>query len=122
MVSFTITTCKRFDLFEKTINSFLNCVKDLYLIDFWYCVDDNSSDEDREKMKRLYPFFTFYFKSKEEKGHPQSLNIIRSIVKTPYILHLEDDWKFFVKRNYITDSLDVLASNAKLGQCLFNKN
>jgi GR25 family glycosyltransferase involved in LPS biosynthesis len=122
LVSFTITTCKRFDLFEKTINSFLNCVKDLNLIDFWYCIDDNSSDEDREKMKTLYPFFTFYFKSKKEKGHPQSLNIIRSIVKTPYILHLEDDWKFFVKRNYITDSLDVLSSNSKLGQCLFNKN
>ena len=122
LVSFTITTCKRFDLFEKTINSFLNCVKDLNLIDFWYCVDDNSSDEDCEKMKKLYPFFTFYFKSKDEKGHPQSLNIIRSIVKTPYILHLEDDWKFFVKRNYISDSLDVLSSNSKLGQCLFNKN
>lgn len=122
MVSFTITTCKRFDLFEKTINSFLNCVKDLHLIDFWYCVDDNSSEEDREKMKRLYPFFTFYLKTYEEKGHPQSLNIIRNIVKTPYILHIEDDWKFFVRRNYITDSLDILSSNPKLGQCLFNKN
>ena len=122
MVSFTITTCKRFDLFEKTINSFLNCVKDLHLIDFWYCVDDNSSEEDREKMKRLYPFFTFYLKTYEEKGHPQSLNIIRKIVKTPYILHIEDDWKFFVKRNYISDSLDVLSSNEKFGQCLFNKN
>ena len=53
LVSFSITSCKRFDLFEQTINSFLNCVQDLNLIDNWYCIDDNSSDEDREKMKKL---------------------------------------------------------------------
>jgi GR25 family glycosyltransferase involved in LPS biosynthesis len=122
LISFSITTCKRFDLFEKTINSFLNCVKDIHLIDFWFCVDDNSSDEDRKKMKELYPFFTFYLKNKEEKGHPQSMNIIKNLVKTPYLIHLEDDWKFFTKRNYITDALSVLASDNSLKQCLFNKN
>ena len=48
---FSITTCKRFDLFEKTINSFIQCCKDVLLIDKWLCIDDNSSDTDREKMK-----------------------------------------------------------------------
>ena len=122
LVSFSITSCKRFDLFEQTINSFLNCVQDLHLIDKWYCIDDNSSEEDREKMKKLYPFFTFYFKTKEEKGHPQSMNIIKKIVKTPYLIHSEDDFKFFSKRNYITEALDVLSCDIKIGQCLFNKN
>lgn len=121
LVTFTITTCKRFDLFEKTINSVINCL-DTDKIDIWFCVDDNSSDEDREKMKKLYPFFIFYFKKKEEKGHPQSMNIIRNFVKTPYMLHMEDDWKFIVKRNYIRDAFDVLSSDRKIGQCLFNKN
>ena len=122
LVSFTITSCKRFDLFQQTINSFLNCVEDLHLIDFWYCIDDNSSNEDREKMKKLYPFFEFIFKTREEKGHPQSMNIIRKIVKTPYLIHSEDDFKFFTKRKYITDALDVISSDIKIGQCLFNKN
>jgi hypothetical protein len=63
LVTLTITTCKRFDLFEKTMNSIINCV-DIDEIDFWFCVDDNSSDEDRQKMKDLYPFFEFYFKDK----------------------------------------------------------
>ena len=58
-VTLTMTTCKRYDLFEKTINSILNCF-DLEQIDFWICVDDNSSEEDRNKMKELYPFFNFY--------------------------------------------------------------
>lgn len=121
LITLTITTCKRFDLFEKTINSLINCV-DIENIDYWFCVDDNSSEEDREKMKRLYPFFTFYLKTIEEKGHPQSMNIIRNNVHTPYIFHLEDDWKFFVKRNYISDAIEVIESNKRIGQCLFNKN
>ena len=121
-VSFSVTTCKRFNLFEKTMNSFLNCCLDVHLIDFWLCVDDNSSEEDRNKMKKLYPFFTFYFKTREEKGHPRSMNIIRDTVKTPFLIHSEDDFKFFSKRNFISDSLDVLNSDSALGQCLFNKN
>ena len=121
LVTLTITTCKRFDLFEKTINSIINCV-DIDQIDFWFCVDDNSSDDDRQKMKELYPFFEFYFKDIKEKGHPQSMNIIRNYVKTPYVFHLEDDWKFFVKRNYIKDAIDIIESNKSIGQCLFNKN
>ncbi len=122
IVTFSVTTCKRFDLFERTMNSFINCCEDLHLIDEWICVDDNSSGEDRLKMVELYPFFTFHFKSSDEKGHPKSMNIIQREVKTPYLLHIEDDWEFFVKRSYITDCLSVLETNERIGQCLFNKN
>jgi GR25 family glycosyltransferase involved in LPS biosynthesis len=121
-ITFTTTTCKRYDLFEKTINSFLNCCMDLHLIDRWLCVDDNSSEEDREKMKKNYPFFEFYFKGKHDKGHPRSMNIIKNTVKTPYIFNVEDDWKFFKKRNYITECLEVLNQDSRIGQCLINKN
>lgn len=122
MLTLSITTCKRFDLFEKTMNSILNCFEDIHKIDHWLCVDDNSSEEDRQKMQELYPFFTFYLKTAEEKGHPQSMNIIRSKVTTPYLFHLEDDWKFIEKKNYITEAMDVLSSNSAIGQCLMNKN
>ena len=122
LLTLSITTCKRFDLFQKTMNSILNCFEDIEKIDFWLCVDDNSSEEDQQKMKKLYPFFTFYFKTLAEKGHPQSMNIIRNKVTTPYLLHLEDDWKFFERRCYIADCMDVLSSNASIGQCLINKN
>lgn len=122
MITFTITSCKRFDLFEQSVNSFLNCCLDLSKIDRWICVDDNSSSEDREKMSKMYPFFEFYFKTKEEKGHPRSMNIIRNIVDTPYLFHMEDDWKFFCKRNYLSDMLEIVNKEHKLAQCLVNKN
>jgi hypothetical protein len=106
-ILFTITTCKRFDLFEQTMNTILNCF-DIEEIDDFFIVDDNSSEEDREKMKTLYPFCNFYFKTQEEKGHPRSMNIIKNYVKTEYLIHLEDDWKFFVKKDYVKKAKDVL--------------
>lgn len=122
LVTFTITTCKRLDLFEKTINSFLNCCLDLNKIDHWLCVDDNSSEDDKKRMQLLYPFFTFRWKSLTEKGHPQSMNIIRDTVKTEYVFHVEDDWQFFNPRSYISECMDVLDSNPAVKQCLINKN
>jgi GR25 family glycosyltransferase involved in LPS biosynthesis len=121
-ISFTITSCKRLDLFKNTMNSFLNCCEDLHLIDEWFCVDDNSSEDDRNEMKELFPFFKFYFKTYEEKGHPQSMNIIQQIVKTPYLFHMEDDWTFIQKRKYISECLDVISENISYKQCLINKN
>ena len=122
-IIFTITTCKRYDLFVRTVNSFLNCCEDVLRIDKWLCVDDNSSSEDREKMQKLYPFFEFVFKGEPEKGHVQSMNIIFSRVQNyKYNVHMEDDWTFFEKRNYVTEAISILESNEKYGQALFNVN
>ncbi len=121
-VTMSITSCKRLDLFERTVNSFLNCVLDKHLISEYICVDDNSSESDRELMKLKYPFFTFYFKNESEKGHPKSMNIIKSKCNTKYLFHIEDDWEFIYKDNYISKCIHVLNSNDNIKQCLLNKN
>lgn len=121
----SITTCKRRDLFERTINSLLKCCLDIYLVSEWFCVDDNSSDEDREIMKKKYPFINFYFKTVEEKGHPRSMNIIRDRVlksNVKYLFHLEDDFEFLVQDEYISKCIHVLETDLELKQCLINKN
>lgn len=123
IITLTITTCKRLDLFQKTMNSFLNCCLDLNLIDAWICIDDNSSEEDRKKMKELYPFFTFILKDESSKGHARSLNILKDHVKSPYVFHLEDDWQFYVQKDYVSTLLKVLETEGpKCGQALINKN
>ncbi len=126
-IIFTITTCKRFDLFEKTMNSLLNCTSDreLAMIGQWLCVDDNSCAEDREKMMQLYPFFTFHWKSPEQKGHIQSMNIIRNYVLQsgfPYTFHMEDDWQSVCAMNYIERSLEIMAENPRIKQVIHNRN
>jgi GR25 family glycosyltransferase involved in LPS biosynthesis len=120
-ITVTMTCCKRLQLFQKTVNSFINCCQDKNLIDEWVVVDDNSSEEDRTIMKEMYPFIKFIFKTPSEKGHAKSMNILINQIKTPYIFHIEDDWCFFCKDNYLSKCLSVLESNKKYGQCLVNR-
>jgi len=123
--TFSITTCKRLNLFTSTMNSFLNCCQDLNLIDRWICVDDNSSAEDRRKMKELYPFFEFIEKNETQKGHVKSMNIIKDYVNelnSKYLFHMEDDFLFFISMPYISMCKNVLDSNDTYGQCLLNRN
>ncbi len=127
----TMTTCKRYDLFSQTINSFINCCMDWNLISDFIIIDDNSSLRDRELMKEQYPFIKFIFKTIEQKGHAKSMNmLLDEISKYPkevkYIFHLEDDWRFFIKDYYLTKLISVLeendfSSHKSYGQCLLNK-
>ena len=121
-ITITMTTCKRTDLFKRTVNSFLECCLDLHLVKEWIIVDDNSSKEDRNEMIKLYPFITFILKEEKDKGHVKSMNIIRNTVKTKYLFHLEDDWEFLYKDIYLTKCLDIIKIKPQYGQCLINKN
>jgi len=126
----TFTTCKRLDLFKETIFSILNHWLDLDKIDYWFCVDDNSSDEDRQEMISLFPWIQFNMKSSEEKGHLQSMNIIwnkLNELKPTYWIHMEDDWLFYNKQNYIENAINGLNylkkyHNGNIKQLLFNRN
>lgn len=122
LVTFSITTCKRYDLFIRTMDSFIQNCKDIHLISRWICIDDNSSEEERKDMHERYPFFEFVWKTSEQKGHPQSMNMILEMVDTPYLFHMEDDWQFITSRNYISDCLQVLQEDESYGQCLINRS
>jgi len=126
-VLLSITTCKRYDLFEKTINSILYCFNDLNKIDYFLCIDDNSSAEDRKSMLKNYPFFKYQFKKQDNKGHLSSMNMIwdkLNELKPKYWIHLEDDWLFFKPDNYVSKSISFLEKYKKdnIHQILFNKN
>ncbi len=125
-VMLTITTCKRFDLFQQTMNSMLSLWSDIDKVDYWYCVDDNSSSEDRIKMQAQYPFFNYYMKSSNEKGHRESMNMIWSKleeIKPTYWIHMEDDWLYFKNEAYITRAIQCLEKykNLNIHQVVFNK-
>ena len=126
-IMLTVTTCKRLDLFTKTINSILTLWTDVNKVDYFYCVDDNSSSEDRLIMQQQYPFFNYYMKTPKEKGHRESMNLIwqkLAELKPTYWIHLEDDWLYFKKESYVTRALEVLTKYESKGihQVVFNKN
>lgn len=122
LVTFSTTTCRRLDLFIKTMTGFLENCLDRHLIHRWICVDDNSSEEDRRVMKELFPFFEFVWKTPEEKGHPESMQIITSMVNTPYLIHIEDDRMLLDKRHYLKDMIDIFNQDKHIGQVVFNHN
>lgn len=123
-VTLTITTCKRFDLFEVTMDSFLRCCTDADRIRRWICVDDGSEPRDRERMRERYPF-EYVWKGPDERGHARSLNLLRDKVgerPTEFVLHLEDDWEFTTRRPYVADAIAILRNDDRLGQVVFNPN
>ena len=125
-IMFSITSCKRYDLFEQTMNSILKCWLDLDKIDYFFCVDDNSSEEDRVKMQTKYPFLSFHMKSQKEKGHRESMNIIwnkLNELKPEYWVQMEDDWVYFKKDNYVTKAISMLEKYERIGvhQFVFNR-
>ena len=127
-VFISFTTCKRLDLFKQTMASILNHWLDKEKINYWFCVDDNSSKSDREYMKSNFPWITYYMKSDSEKGHRESMNIIwnkLNELKPKYWIHMEDDFLFYTKRNYVEDSIKVLQTyntSKNIRQVLFNRN
>jgi hypothetical protein len=121
-VTLTITTCRRRDLFDKSMDSFLHNCTDIDAIDRWICIDDGSSDEDRAAMAERYPFFEFILKDNTNKGHARSMEILRAEVSSPYWLHLEDDWEFFAPDSYISRAIAILEDDPFIGQVLFNRN
>ena len=125
----SFTTCKRLELFKQTIQSILNHWLDIDKIDYWFCVDDNSCEKDRNNMKTLYPWINYYMKNTEEKGHKHSMNIIwdkLNELKPTYWIHMEDDFLFHTKMNYVEEAIRGLRSgacvDAQVKQILFNKD
>jgi GR25 family glycosyltransferase involved in LPS biosynthesis len=123
----TFITCKRLNLFQQTINSILNNWEDKDKIDYWYCVDENSSVEDRNKMTKDYPFIEYYFKDHKQKSHRNSMNIIwnkLNELKPKYWIHMEDDFLFYHPMKYVSHSIFALENmkNMNIKQVLFNRN
>lgn len=122
----TMTTCKRFDLFTQTVNSMINTWQDISLVDKWVVIDDNSDDEDRQKMKK-FSFIDFIMKTKDQKGHMESMNIIYDLIistNTTYWIHIEDDFLFFHSMPYICVGIKGLNILDKFNvkQIMFNRN
>ena len=128
-VMITFTTCKRFDLFQQTVNSILNMWTDIHMVDYWYCVDDNSSEEDRDKMQKEYPWIDYYMKTSSEKGHRPSMKIIwekLNELRPEYWIHMEDDFLFYTPGSYVHKPMQMMVDSRNSGynvrQILYNRN
>ena len=125
-ITLTVTSCKRFLLLQKTLQSFFYCCQDKHMIQEILLIDDNSDSQDIIKIIDLLQSFNIcykiIFKSEFNKGHQESLNLLYDLVKTDYVLHLEDDWLFKKKDNFITKSLIIMSNYPEIKQVLLRIN
>ncbi len=111
-VTFTMTCGRRLPLFRRTMDSFLaNCL-DQDLIAEWLVSDDRSSPEDLLAMQEAYPFLTI--RPSSRPGQPASLNFLWSQVQTEWAFHVEDDWDFCRRGQFIRETLDIARSDDRL--------
>ncbi len=106
-ITCVVTSCGRFEYLDATLNSFLNKAD---LIPSKFIIIDNSGD--RRVLKYNQKTSPIDFKvilNETNIGQVASIDKAYSLVETPYIFHLEDDWQFY-NTGFMSKSLDVLES------------
>jgi hypothetical protein len=84
-----LTSCGRFDLLDQTLASFLEHFETERIV----IADDSESV--REAVEFAAKFAPADIRVNLEKlGQMRSIDALYATLSTPYVLHLEDDWKF----------------------------
>ena len=109
-VTVVLTSCNRVELLDKTIESFHSY--NTYPIEEFIIIEDSTDIKAIEHIKSKYSDYTLIF-NEENIGTFKSIDKAYSQVSTPYVFHLEDDWKF-VKEGFIEDSMKILDYDSKV--------
>lgn len=108
-VTFVLTSCKRFDLLEPTLQSFLKY--NTYPIDEFIIIEDSPDIVKLNRVLEKFPGIKFTVLYNDPQiGQLRSIDRAYSLVKTDYIFHCEDDWLFY-RTGFIEKSLSVLLEN-----------
>ena len=121
LITVIITSCRRTDLLDRTLKSFLHYCKGLEYISEWILIDDNTPEHDLRPIIEKYNFLKVISKEEIDKGHARSLNIGIHGLKTMYTFILEDDWEFFGEFSLL-DMINIIEEDPSYGQCLVNQN
>lgn len=101
-VTLTMTCSKRLHLFKQTLPSFVENCTDIPLISKIILFDDSSSADDRFEMEKLvegfFPNvnidFVYFDNILTKYRHAYIMQHWFDMVKSNFVFHLEDDWKF----------------------------
>ena len=112
-VTVVLTSCGRFDLLRRTIESFL--LFNTYPIKGFIITEDSGDERVRECVpESLVDKFTFVVNS-PKLGQMKSIDTGYALVDTDYIFHCEDDWEFY-RTSFIEDSKKILEADHNILQ------
>ena len=87
--SIVLTSCGRFDLLEDTIRSFAA----QFDFDVLTVAEDSGDHAGAAAVAQKFPFVEMLVND-PKLGQMRSIDRLYERVKTPYVVHLEDDWRF----------------------------
>lgn len=104
-VSIMITSCGRFDLLRRTLDS-LNKFN-TYPIRKVYITEDSGSQDVFSCLPEGWSENTEIYVNKPKLGQLASIDLAYSKIDTKWVFHCEDDWEFY-RPGFIEDSLVLL--------------
>lgn len=111
-VTFCLTSCNRFDLLQRTFNTFLKY--NTYDIEKYIIIDDSTNVSCHGSIMSEFPFVELIVND-ASIGQIKSIDKLYEKVETEFIFHCEDDWEF-IKPGFIEKSIKVLESNKDILQ------
>ncbi len=114
-VTLFITSCGRPQLLKLTLESFVKY--NTYPIKEVILCEDSGVKGIIDFVKDILPYPIKFCYNEERIGQMKTINKYITLVKTPYVFHLEDDYEFFEK-GFIELSFKILESDPNISQVL----
>lgn len=132
-IGLTITSCKRWSLFEQSLRSFSCSFEQPDLIDCIVHYDDGSTGEDRRRMEQLLgecfpgtPVISRWFELDSfvsDKRHMEVMKHWKRDIEEmglDYVFHLEDDW-LFERPFRISEAIALMARRSDIALVGFSQ-
>ncbi len=107
-VTLVVTSCNRFDLLRKTLESFSQ--KNTYPIREIIIVEDSGNLDVKNIIPNQWHNHTKFIINEKNLGQIKSIDLAYEKVITEYVFHCEDDWLFY-RSGFIEDSMKILLSD-----------
>jgi hypothetical protein len=117
-VTLLITSFNRPDLLQKTVDSVLKYAN--YPFADKIIIEDSGSNTMKELLPLCYPDWHLVIHD-HTKGAYESIDEAYSLVRTPYVLHIEDDWEF-THGGFIEQAIEVLKHDDTIMQVSLEHN
>jgi GT2 family glycosyltransferase len=114
MITAIFTSCGRFDLLRRTLESFIKNI-DLE-IEKIIVIDNSTFDHAETELRSISESIKtplYYVLNDENIGQVSSIDLAYAYVDTEYIFHCEDDWEFF-DTGFLKLSIELLKERSDI--------
>lgn len=105
-VTFVITSSNRFDLLERTLDSFFKL--NTYPVVKFILHEDSGNRECLQKIVAKYGDRFHVIAAPKREGLSKAIDNCLRLVETEYVFTCEDDWLFESNPNFMSDALCVM--------------